>query len=418
MTQTPHAAAAAASAAPSEDGGRAAATGGALFFQTGDFAEAWRRRLAGGAETYGGQDFSLGVVERLAQARPVTILSWSPRAHDEVIAPNLRSIGISGKDANDPAAVARILDAVAPALLIARSPIPGPLRWAAARGVPVLPIFADIFQPGGSLKRRWQNRRLARLLSGPNVPCVCNHSLNATRSIAAALGLPKTRLVPWDWPPLDANPDPKPAPDTDPARPFTLFFAGAIIAGKGVADCIAAAAAAKAAGRDLRFSFAGSGEIEAMEAEAARLGVADRVAFLGPVANTEVRGRMAEHDAVVVPSRHTYQEGLPKTLLEGLASRSPVIYSDHPSYASRLRDGEGGLQFTAADPAALAAACERLRADPGLYARLSAAAPETLAGLYIGIPWNEAIESFIADPADSAGWAARRSLAALEAAGA
>jgi glycosyltransferase involved in cell wall biosynthesis len=44
---------------------------------------------------------------------------------------------------------------------------------------------------------------------------------------------------------------------------------------------------------------------------------------LGVIAAEPVLDEMRNSDAVVVPSRHDYSEGLPNTIFEALASRSP-----------------------------------------------------------------------------------------------
>jgi glycosyltransferase involved in cell wall biosynthesis len=381
-----------------------------VVFQNGDFAEAYDRFQNGGAETYGGQKFTVEFVAGLADARQVTVLCCCTRPHDVMLKPGLRSLGIAGADTTDAAFLSRTLAELAPDLLICRSPIRPVLQHCTDRNIPTLPLFADNFANRG-LRQAWRNIRLRRLLGRRSIPAVCNHSLNATRSIARAMLYPKSRLVPWDWAPLVPDPTPKSAPAAD--GPVTAFYAGALSAAKGVGDCIEAAAVLQGRGVECRFSFAGAGDIEAWTAEARRRGVEDQVRFLGPVANDEVRNIMRAHDVVVVPSRHEYSEGLPKTLLEGMASRSPVIVSDHPAFVSRVRDGETCLVFRGGDPGALAARLEELRAAPALYEALSAASAEALGTFYIGTRWHAVIDLFLDDPTDAGGWVKRHSLTAL-----
>jgi glycosyltransferase involved in cell wall biosynthesis len=381
-----------------------------VIFQNGDFAEAYARFQAGEAETYGGQKFTVDFVAGLAEARRVTVLCCCNSPHDVTLKPGLRSLGIAGTDTTDDAFLSRTLTQLAPDLLICRSPIRPVLRHCTDRNIPTLPLFADSFANTG-LRQTWRNIRLRQLLGRRSIPAVCNHSLNATRSIARALLYPERKLVPWDWAPLLPDPTPKPAPA--PGGPFTIFYAGALSAAKGVGDCLKAAAILRNRGIECRFSFAGTGDIAAWTAEARRLGVEDRAHFLGPVPNTEVRSIMRAHDAVVVPSRHEYSEGLPKTLLEGLASRSPVIVSDHPAFVSRVRDGETCLVFRGGNAGALAARIEDLRASSALYEALSAASAEALATFYIGTRWHVVIGLFLNDPTNATGWVERHSLAAL-----
>lgn len=122
---------------------------------------------------------------------------------------------------------------------------------------------------------------------------------------------------------------------------------------------------------------------------------------------------MRESDIVVVPSRHDYPEGLPNTLCEGLASRTPVVISDHPAFASRLTDRRDCLIFAAGNAAALAGRIAELADDQALYAALSLNAPKAYASLYFGIEWTRLVGTFIADPANATGWVEQNSLRRL-----
>jgi len=385
--------------------------GGLMIFQHGDFAEAWTRFRRSSEEFYGGQRYSVEVVGGLSEARPVTVVCCAPRAHDEQLAPGLRSIGLLRDQAYDFARLRALTAEIAPALGICRAVARPALAAMLGRGVPVLPLLADGLENDG-LRALWRNLRLARLLMHPLVPGVCNHSLNATRSLHRAIRYPRARLAPWDWAPLEADAAPRRAPPA--GRPFTIFYAGAIVEAKGVGDCLAALALLRGRGIDVRMSFAGRGEVEAMQAQARRLGVAELATFLGPRPSAEVQALMRSHDAVAVPSRRSYPEGLPKTLLEGLAARGATIVSDHPAFADRVRDGRDVAMFAGGDPAALADAVARLRADPALYETLSRAAPAALARMYVGMRWHRAIELFLEDPRNRSRWVQAHSLVEVE----
>jgi glycosyltransferase involved in cell wall biosynthesis len=276
--------------------------------------------------------------------------------------------------------------------------------------VPLLPSFADIFSARG-LGGRLRAWRLGRLLSGPHVPCVANHSLNASRSVVRALGIAPDRVIPWDWSRLPMAGPARVAP-ADPAAP-RLAYVGALSEDKGLGDLLAAVALLRRDGIAARLAVAGGGAPGPWQARAAGLGLEGAVEFLGTIPNTEARALMAAADLVVVPSRPAYPEGLPNTIYEGLASRAPLLLSDHPAFAGRVADGEGGLVFRAGDPADLARAAGRALTEAGLYARLSAGAEAALAGLHVGLDWPDLVRLFLEDPADRGGWVRRHSLAAL-----
>ena len=70
----------------------------------------------------------------------------------------------------------------------------------------------------------------------------------------------------------------------------------------------------------------------------------------------------------------TYREGLPKSALEAMASGKPLVATDMPGCREAVVDGETGFLVPPGDPAALAAALERLIGDAALRARFGAAA--------------------------------------------
>lgn len=381
-----------------------------VFFQYGDFGDAYRRLQAGGAETYRDQRHTVDFVASLASGHEVTTVAICDREHDEELGPGLRSVGISSEAGWDRGQMRPLLDRLAPEALICRTPIPAVLGWAADRRVPTLPSFADIFT-NVNLRERLRNWRLARAIRRCVWPCVANHSLSASRSLAR-LGLRPEEIVPWDHCRILPARETKTAPP--PFRPFRLFFAGELSETKGVGDCIEAVAIAHQAGAAVELVLAGKGDAGKWSELARRRGIEDLVRLLGVIPAEQVMAEMRESDAVVVSSRHDHQEGLPNTIFEALASRSPLIASDHPAFVERLRPEVDSLRYRAADPRDLACQVQRLIREPDLYERLSDASPEALADLYVGVEWTEMVALFLADPLNAGGWVRPLSLAALD----
>ncbi len=87
----------------------------------------------------------------------------------------------------------------------------------------------------------------------------------------------------------------------------------------------------------------------------------------------------------------TRNEGLPISLLEAMASGCACVATDIPPNRFALQNGEAGVLVPGADPAALAAAIERLLNDPDERGRLAAAGKafaetltsERMAGTYL-----------------------------------
>jgi len=115
--------------------------------------------------------------------------------------------------------------------------------------------------------------------------------------------------------------------------------------------------------------LAGSGPLAAdLAAQAARLGVAGRVRFLGW--RDDAPALIAAADAVVCPSRH---EPLGNVVIEAWAHGAPVVAAAAQGPAALIADGETGLLAPVDDAPALAAAMARVLADRDLAARLAAA---------------------------------------------
>jgi glycosyltransferase involved in cell wall biosynthesis len=379
-----------------------------LFVQYGDFGEAYRRFRDGGAETYRDQKRSVDYVASLAPRHSVTVMAIGDTPSDETLATNLKAVTVRYSDVGWRGSAA-ILDREKPDVVIIRVPhLPFLLRLR-LRGVRSLPCLADIFA-ATRMKSRLRNRALGLVLGSRVFPCVANHSLNASRSVAKELHYPTDRIVPWDWSRIEPIPTIKAHPRD--AKAPTAFFAGAVTLEKGVQDCLEAIVHARAGGVNLSVTFAGPGDFDHWSAEAARLGVEGQVRFLGMVANHDVKNMMHDHDMVIVPSRHNYAEGLPNTIYEALASRTPLIVSDHPAFRGRMEVGSQCLEFAAANPEQLSAEIIKLVRSPDLYARLSANSVKALDELYFGIEWQDLIGNFLQDPENTTGWVGRHAIIA------
>lgn len=94
------------------------------------------------------------------------------------------------------------------------------------------------------------------------------------------------------------------------------------------------------------------------------------IRWLGP--QNDVREVWKQAHIALLPTRGG--EGLPRTLLEAAACARPLVTTDVPGCRSLVRDGVEGFVVPPGDSAALAAALERLAADPDARARMGAAA--------------------------------------------
>jgi rhamnosyl/mannosyltransferase len=105
---------------------------------------------------------------------------------------------------------------------------------------------------------------------------------------------------------------------------------------------------------------------------AGQYGVADRVHFVGRIAEADLPAYYHACDAFCLPSVEP-AEGFGIVQIEAMASGKPVVCCELNNGVTWVnRDGETGLVVPPADAAALAAALSRLSRDPSLRARLGA----------------------------------------------
>ena len=112
--------------------------------------------------------------------------------------------------------------------------------------------------------------------------------------------------------------------------------------------------------------LAGEGPLrQLLEQQAAELGIAGRVRFLGW--QEDPASFFAAADVYVVPSRH---EPLGSVVLEGWMQRVPMVAAASQGPAWLIRDEEDGLLVPPEDAEAMAAAIDRLVREPQTAERL------------------------------------------------
>jgi glycosyltransferase involved in cell wall biosynthesis len=159
------------------------------------------------------------------------------------------------------------------------------------------------------------------------------------------------------------------------SRPERLLAVGRLVEKKGF-DVLLAALARTAAPWQL--DIVGDGpQWPRLHGLADRLGLRDRVRFVGPLTHDALPDAYRRADAVVVPSRvdgRRDRDGLPNVLLEAMASGRPIVASDVAAIGTAVRDGHTGVLVVPDDPDRLAAALDRIHVDGALRERLGRAA--------------------------------------------
>jgi glycosyltransferase involved in cell wall biosynthesis len=143
-----------------------------------------------------------------------------------------------------------------------------------------------------------------------------------------------------------------------------LVTPGALIPRKGQALVIEALTRLP----DARLALAGAGEDEArLKALAKRLGVADRVQFLGLVDHELLPHVLCAADVLVLPSA---SEGLANVWIEGLACGTPIVIPDIGGAREIVSDETAG-RIAARTPEAIASAVEDILAAPPSQAEVA-----------------------------------------------
>lgn len=364
-----------------------------VFIQFGNYAEAVYRFAAGGKEDYYAQKYTVEHVARLvANHTATTVITFSCAYPFEVLPNGVGAQGVLLYPPNSRARdsdLLRALEERQPTDIILAAPIRSVLRWAIRHRVRTLPLFADSFAMSG-LKGRLKARVLARKLNNRHFRWVANHNIAAAQNLAD-IGVDRNKVLPFDWPPL-VFPSEYQSKEPPNGLPFKLFYAGVLTETKGIGDVIRALPSLP----ECRLEVAGSGADEHIfRALAKENGTATQVIFHGKISHEEVVKKMRIHDAVLVPSRHEYPEGLPMTIYEALCVRTPVIASDHPMFLRRLIPGRNAMIFEASKPASLAAAVRRLMDDPELYTSLSKAAGEATEDYLCPLKWHDLIDTWL-----------------------
>ena len=149
---------------------------------------------------------------------------------------------------------------------------------------------------------------------------------------------------------------------------------------KGIEDFLEAAALVTARHGYVRFLVVGEPSpvdniayLDELSQRAQRCGIGDRVIFTG--LRDDVPALLSAVDVSVMPSLN---EALSNVLLESMAAGAPVVATDVGGTTEALRHERTGLLIPPADPAAMAAAIERLLSNPSLARSLGAGARQTI----------------------------------------
>jgi glycosyltransferase involved in cell wall biosynthesis len=205
-------------------------------------------------------------------------------------------------------------------------------------------------------------------------------------SFPAARG--RVHVVPNGVNPGRFRPGLAPALASEPGT-LTIGFAGSLKPWHGLATLAEAFARLRRGDVRLLIVGDGPGRVE-LEADLAARGLRSAAHFAGAVPPGDVPSWLVSMDVAVAPypplERFYFS---PLKVYEYLATGLPVVVSRVGQVEDVIRHEVSGLLVPPGDAAALAAAIERLRLDPGLRARLGQAARATVLR---GHTWEAVVE--------------------------
>ena len=242
------------------------------------------------------------------------------------------------------------------------------LRAAVRRGIPALFFtwqnIAQRYPPPFSLMERYTFAHATHAIAGNTAAADIIRAKGYRGSLAV---IPQFGVDPDLFAPGATRP---PAPpqheETSRSTAFVIGFVGRLVAAKGLFVLLKALAGLDGAW-ELR--VVGTGEARAQaETLAERLGIAQRVIFMGQQPSTAMPAIMRQFDVLVGPSLTTprWKEQFGRMLVEAMACGVPVIGSDSGEIPNVI--GDAGIVVPEGDRVALCAAIARLR-DEGTERR-------------------------------------------------
>jgi glycosyltransferase involved in cell wall biosynthesis len=154
----------------------------------------------------------------------------------------------------------------------------------------------------------------------------------------------------------------------EPAAPLKLLYIGRLAPRKGLSETIEALAMM---GVRPQLIIAGSGPEEPrLRAQVRELGLNDHVTFAGPAWDDYKIKLLNNADVLLLPS---YSEGLPYSLLEGMAAGVVPVVTPVGAIPDVVHEGQHGRFVPVQDAHAIAAVLKSLNEDRAALARMSQA---------------------------------------------
>lgn len=238
-----------------------------------------------------------------------------------------------------------------------------------------LPFLLEVNSPLASERTKFGNLRLTALAHRLERYTwrAADRVLPVTgvlKRIVAATGVPEERIEVIPNGIVLSRFESPPARLPDPA--INLGFVGFVRAWHGLDEVVREIAARRETAA-LTLTVVGDGPVRTdLEQQAAQLGVADRLHFLGVVPHAAVPGHVAGFDVALQPKVTEYAS--PLKIFDYMAAGRAIVAPDQPNIREVLTHEETALLFDPDQPGAMWASIARLIDDADLRRRLGAAA--------------------------------------------
>lgn len=161
-----------------------------------------------------------------------------------------------------------------------------------------------------------------------------------------------------------------------PDDPVVITSVGRAVAKKGYDDLLSALALLPDS-LHWRFRHIGGGDLLAqLKRQAAELGIADRIDWLGPQPQSRVLEILREADIFALTCKVAPdgdRDGLPNVLMEAQSQRVPVLATTVAAIPELVQDGQTGLLVEPGNVAQIAAALTRFAREPETRQRIGLA---------------------------------------------
>jgi glycosyltransferase involved in cell wall biosynthesis len=169
---------------------------------------------------------------------------------------------------------------------------------------------------------------------------------------------------------------------------FQILFVGALVPKKGLHNLLEALSMLHQ--RRFRFRIIGDGFYKTdLEVLAKKLGIWDRIDWLGERTSTEVSEIMRQSNLLCLPS---FTEGSPNVIKEAMASGLPVLASDIGGIPDLVIDGKTGILHPVGDVQAIRQGLEEFLSNPSIAVEMGMEGRNTI--IRKGLTWDSTAEDF------------------------